>query len=212
LSGAEERRESEEKETTRLEAFSDGVFAIAITLLVLDLKVPQGVPSLGRSLFAQWPSYLAFSTSFATIGIMWLNHHRLFNMIRRVDHMLLIWNGLLLFGVSIVPFPTRLVADYLGNPGEKLAVGVYAGVAIYIALAFTGLWRYASSAERKPQLLRVPPDAPEVLTMHAQYRYGPLMYVLATALSLLNAHAGFLLMLAIAVFFLIPPREKTRGG
>src|SRR5262249_42578260 len=101
----EELRESE-----RLEAFSDGVFAIAITLLVLELKVPPRDADLAAALLSGWPSYVAFLTSFATIGIMWLNHHRLFTTIRRVDHGTLVLNGLLLLGVTALPFPTAIVA------------------------------------------------------------------------------------------------------
>ena len=103
------------KETARIEAFSDGVFAIAITLLVLDLKVPRGMAE-GRDLLAalvgQWPAYLAFVTSFATIGIMWINHHRMFTLIGRTDDGLLVLNGLLLLGVTFVPFPTGVLAEY----------------------------------------------------------------------------------------------------
>src|SRR5262245_58066326 len=104
----------EVKETARIEAFSDGVFAIAITLLVLDMKVPgsKDLPAdvrlisvLGR----QWPTYLAYVTSFLTILIMWVNHHRLFQHIKRTDNPFLMLNGLLLMGVTIVPFPTGLV-------------------------------------------------------------------------------------------------------
>src|SRR5258707_7291898 len=112
-------RERPEKETARVEAFSDGVFAIAITLLVLDLKVPRDVPAdhLAAELLRSWPSYGAFLVSFATIGIMWLNHHRLFTLIHRVDHALLVLNGLLLLTVTVVPFPTSLLAAYLGRDG-----------------------------------------------------------------------------------------------
>src|SRR4051812_39389248 len=102
--GGEERRE-----TGRVEAFSDGVFAIAITLLILDLNVPDwsdSGPGLFKSLVILWPSYLAFLTSFATIGVMWVNHHRIFTHVKHSDNMLLLLNGLLLLGVTIVPFPT----------------------------------------------------------------------------------------------------------
>src|ERR1044071_3471000 len=100
-----------EHETGRIEAFSDGVFAIAITLLVLDLKVPMerhGDRELLTALAQQWPTYLAYVTSFSTILIMWINHHRVFSLIGRADDRLLFYNGLLLLGVSIVPFPTSL--------------------------------------------------------------------------------------------------------
>jgi len=102
--------ESSAKETGRIEAFSDGVFAIAMTLLVLDLKVPKEVGvnlSLASALLEQWPSYLAFLISFATVGIMWMNHHRLFTLIHRTDHWLLVLNGLLLLGVTRFPFRRR---------------------------------------------------------------------------------------------------------
>src|SRR5437867_4098529 len=94
-------RVRDEKETARVEAFSDGVFAIAITLLILEIKVPpEAGTDLGRALLAEWPSFIAFVTSFATIGIMWLNHHRLFGLIGQVNHALLVLNGLLLLGVT----------------------------------------------------------------------------------------------------------------
>src|SRR5512132_2117231 len=104
--------QEQEKETGRIEAFSDGVFAIAITLLVLDLKVPRDLDegvSLAQALLRQWPSYLAFIASFATIGVMWINHHKLFTLIKRSDDVLLILNVILLLGVTLTPFPTALV-------------------------------------------------------------------------------------------------------
>jgi len=111
-----------ENETGRLEAFSDGVIAVAITLLVLDIKVPHatdlGGGTLLRALSHQWPVYLAYLTSFATILVMWLNHHNLFKQIKRVDHTLLLLNGLLLLGVTLVPFPTALIGGvYPGTAG-----------------------------------------------------------------------------------------------
>jgi uncharacterized membrane protein len=107
----------DEKETGRIEAFSDGVFAIAITLLVLELKVPHledggAGGSLARALARQWPSYVALVTSFFTILVMWANHHRMFNVVRRVDAPFLYANGLLLLLVTVVPFPTAVLAEY----------------------------------------------------------------------------------------------------
>ena len=105
-------------ETARIEAFSDGVFAIAITLLVLDLKVPRDLPdgrTLAGALLAQWPAYMAFASSFMTILIMWVNHHRIFTLVGRSDSRLLFFNGLLLMGVTVVPFPTALVAEYFAT-------------------------------------------------------------------------------------------------
>lgn len=105
-------------ETARVEAFSDGVFAIAITLLILNVQVPS--PSAGHLLAAlarQWPTYVSFLISFAFIGIMWVNHHRLFNHIRRCDNTLMFLNLLLLLGVAVVPFPTALLAAHYSTPG-----------------------------------------------------------------------------------------------
>ena len=116
----------EEKETGRVEAFSDGVFAIAITLLILELKVPHlaegsGSRSLAAALLARWPSYLALVTSFFAILIMWANHHAMFNLIRRVNAPFLYANGFLLFVVTLVPFPTALLAEYFERPAAPLA-------------------------------------------------------------------------------------------
>src|SRR5450756_525291 len=104
----------ENKETGRVEAFSDGVFAIAITLLVLNIQVPHDLPvgkSLAGALIDQWPTLVAFVTSFATIGIMWINHHRLFIHIKRTDNNLLVLNLLLLLVIIFIPFPTALLAQ-----------------------------------------------------------------------------------------------------
>jgi uncharacterized membrane protein len=140
---------------------------------------------------------------------MWLNHHRLFMLIRRVDHWVLVLNGLLLFGISLLPFPTELVARCLDGPGQGLAVGVYASTSIYIALAFNALWRYAASPRRRRPLLRLPPDAPEVVAIHEQYRWGPVGYIAAAALSPWHATLAMGLMMALALFFLIPPRSHA---
>src|SRR5258708_8358745 len=118
--------EAEEKETGRIEAFSDGVFSIAITLLVLDMKVPQPADveqgSLLAELLKQWPVYLAFLASFFFILILWINHHPLFTAIRRSDNNLMLLNGLLLLGVILVPFPTSLVSEYLLHRDQMTAV------------------------------------------------------------------------------------------
>src|ERR1700740_3636134 len=106
-----------ETETNRIEAFSDGMFAIAITLLILEIKVPSSGPGgLTKALLRQWPSYFAFLLSFVYIGVMWMNHHRMFNHIRRSNDTLLVLNLLLLLGVTAVPFPTAVLAANLGTP------------------------------------------------------------------------------------------------
>jgi uncharacterized membrane protein len=202
-------------ETARIEAFSDGVFAIAITLLVLDLKVPRelrGEAELWRALVAQWPSYLSFLTSFATILIMWINHHRMFTLIGRSDHRLMVYNGLLLLGVTVVPFPTSLIAQYLRHDGERLAALVFNGTYIYLAICFNLLWRCAAVGDR---LLDRDASREAVSAIFDAYRYGPVWYVAAFALSFASVTASLLVNLGLAVFFALPrgnaPAERTKG-
>ena len=194
-------------DTTRLEAFSDGVFAIAITLLVLDLKVPRELaegPSLGRVLLAQWPSYLAFVTSFLTILIMWVNHHRMFTLIGRCDHRLLFYNGLLLMGITLVPFPTALVAEFFRHDGERTAALVYNGTFIFIAICFNLSWRTAAVDDR---LLDTEADRAAVNAIFDAYRYGPAWYVLAFSLAFWSVAASLALNLALAVYYAAPGKR-----
>jgi uncharacterized membrane protein len=196
-------------ETARIEAFSDGVFAIAVTLLVLDVKVPHGLQdsrALAAALVEQWPSYLALVTSFATILIMWINHHRLFTLIGRSDHGLLFYNGLLLFGVTIVPFPTALVAEYLGHQGQYLAAAIYNGTFVLIAVFFNVLWRSASAHNR---LIHPAADSAAVQAVTDSYRWGPMLYVAAFVLAFVNVTASLGLNLGLAVYFALPSRPRT---
>ena len=149
MQNAHANETSAEKDTGRLEAFSDGVFSIAMTLLVLELKVPTLTgPPTARALWAelarQWPSYFAFLTSFFTVLIMWVNHHGIFRLVRRADSTLLFTNGFLLLLVTAVPFPTALVATYLRTPAATTACVVYAGTFVIISLAY-GLVLLAAS-------------------------------------------------------------------
>ena len=137
-------------ETARIEAFSDGVFAIAITLLILEIQVPPQTPHGGlRSALADlWPSYLAFLASFMTIGVMWLNHHRLFTLINKKDDGLIAFNLLLLLGITWLPFPTALLAEHLlgAHADQQVAALIYAGSFLALAIVFNVMWRYAVRA------------------------------------------------------------------
>ncbi|MBV9852858.1 MAG: DUF1211 domain-containing protein [Armatimonadetes bacterium] len=194
-----------DKETGRIEAFSDGVFAVAITLLALDLHVPRlnelapGV-RLGGALLGEWPAFLAYVTSFLTILVMWVNHHRLFELIRRSDHWFLIVNGLLLMGVTVIPFSTSLLAEYIGHRDASVAAAVFSGGYLLIALGYNLLWRYAL----RVGLLK--PDAPPraVETITGQYRFGPLYYLTAFILAFISVPASVGLALGLAVFFALP--------
>ena len=196
------------KETGRVEAFSDGVFAIAMTLLVLNVKVPiaSRPGQLGSLLWQQWPSYLAFVISFAFIGIMWVNHHRLFVHIRRIDHTLLILNGALLLGATAVPFPTAVLAQYLGKPDEKAAMMLYNGTYLVVAIFFNVLWRYAASRHR---LLGEAVDVAEVNRITRQYAFGPLLYLVCFVLAYINVAASLALNVGLAIFFALPPSKAV---
>jgi len=191
-------------ETSRVEAFSDGVFAIAITLLILEIKVPPaGSGALPRDLLRQWPSYFSFLISFAFIGIMWINHHRLFTHIARCDDALLILNLLLLLGVVVVPFPTAVLATHLGQSDQLTALILYNSTYLFIAVFFNLLWRYASSDKRR--LLAKDVNSPSVQRISRQYAFGPILYLVCLGLSWLSAAASLALNFALACFFAIPP-------
>src|SRR6516164_5071729 len=131
--------------TTRMEAFSDGIFAIAATLLVLDLAVPAVTSKdVGKQLVDQWPTYVAYVVSFATIGNAWLNHTVITEYLDRADAILLRLNLGLLFFVSVLPFPTHMLAEYLSDQrDERIAVTVY-GLNLLAINGFIAIvWQYA---------------------------------------------------------------------
>jgi uncharacterized membrane protein len=202
----------EEKETGRTEAFSDGVFAVAITLLVLNIKIPgldlspNNLPDdfhLWKMLLNEWPMLAAYTTSFATIGVMWLNHHRLYSHIKRTDTVLLLLNILLLLVIVFIPVPTALVSEYLVRPDLHAAALLYSGTNVILAVCFNLLWRYASYHNR---LLGKNADTRAVRAISGQYWFGPLVYLIAFVLALFNTPASILLNFLLALFFAIPPR------
>ena len=196
-----------DKETQRTEAFSDGVFAIAITLLVLELKVPHDLhgDALLHALGAQWVTYFAFFVSFATIGVMWVNHHRLFNLIRRSDNAMLMFNLLLLLVVTVVPFPTSLLGEYLASedPSDaRLASVLYNLSGLSIAVCFNLLWRYAAKGGR---LMGPDVDLEAVERITKQFRWGPVMYVLSSTVAFFMPRTALLIDLSMVTFFALPP-------
>ena len=197
-----------EKETARIEAFSDGVFAIAITLLILEIKIPVGNGDLANQLLRQWPSYIAFVISFLSIGIMWINHHRLFNHIKRSDNVLMVLNLLLLPGVTSVPFPTAVLAQNLGRSGQRAAMILYNGTYFVIAIFFNLLWRYCVSKNHHLRGKEVDVAAVEKIT--AQYAFGPVVYFLCMALAWISVPASLLMNIALAIYFLLPPARSGR--
>jgi uncharacterized membrane protein len=145
--------------------------------------------------------------SFATIGIMRINHHYLFNLIVRTCHWLLVFNALLLLGNTVVPFPTSLLAEYIGHPGQQVAMAVYSGWALVIALLFNLVWRYATRSRR---LIDPQADLKVVQTISRAYSFGPLLYLLALGLSFLLVPAALGLNLALAIFFALPNNALRR--
>lgn len=195
-------------ETGRIEAFSDGVFAIAITLLILEIKVPQ-VPdgTLGRALLHLWPSFLAYLASFFTIGVMWMNHHRLFTLIGAATDTLIGLNLLLLMGVTWIPFPTALLAEHLTTGNDRIAAVVYAGSFFVISIIFQVLWGHAMRTEG----ILLPDKAAEAHSIHRQYRWGPLFYVVAILIALLNGTACLIWSALLGIYFALPPRLWARA-
>jgi uncharacterized membrane protein len=195
----------QEKETGRIEAFSDGVFAIALTLLVLDIKVPpieqSELTSLGTELIHSLPNVIAFAASFFFILVMWINHHRLFTVIRRSDNNLMLLNGLLLFGISLVPFTTALVAEYLPHRDHAVALAVYNGWFFLVAIFFNLLWWYASAGNR---LFTAKTDASLVSHIARQYIFGPFVYLGAMLLGFVNPYLSLIATVLIAIFFALP--------
>jgi uncharacterized membrane protein len=146
--------------TTRIEAFSDGVFAIAITLLVLDIHVPRlkDGGSLSQALLADWKTYLAFLIGFFTLLVCWINHHYMFEHINEQDDRLLLFNGFKLLVVSFTPFATALISEYIGTAHQQAAASIYAGNFFLMGSAMSCLWGYANgkgfTSHDSPQGLR----------------------------------------------------------
>lgn len=196
----EEREEI--KETGRLEAFSDGIFAVAITLLVLEIKIPPpGISGLASWVLGQWPSFLAFFISFMTILIMWINHHAIFKLVQRTDHTFIILNGGLMLLITFVNYPTSVLAEHIQarDTGDRIfAATFYSATFIAISIAFQALWHYATHQRR---LLGKRVDPALVATIHKQYRFGPLLYLVAFALAFLNVWASVAVNGGLAVYF-----------
>jgi len=211
---SEQRAGAVEKQTGRLESFSDGVFAVAITLLVFNLQVPHltgasTVEALRTALLKQWPSYLTFMTSFATILIMWASHHGIFKLVYKADTPFLFANGLLLLLVTVVPFPTSLVAQYLTTPAAKLACAVYAGVFVVINVAYNLLW-WAAVRQRRLLLPAVTPRQVKRLTRHILL--GLPVYGLATLLAFWNPYVSLGLCSCLWIFWAFTFYEGSRVG
>ncbi len=187
-----------------MEAFSDGVIAIAITLLVLDIKVPpHGHGSLGHELAKQWPSYAAYATSFLTIGIIWINHHLMIGRLRAVSHTVLFLNLLLLLVIGVLPWSTALMADYLtSGSGSKLAAFIYGASLVAMSLSFYALQRHILFGEH--DLLKDDVGEEERAAINRRNRTGLLPYLIATPAALISPYITLVVSFALAVFYALP--------
>jgi uncharacterized membrane protein len=199
--------------TSRLETFSDGVFAIAITLLVLGIHVPARDAALGPALLEQWPVFLAYLVSFLTIGIMWINHHKLFEVIGQSTTTFAFINVVFLMIIAFVPYPTEVLAERLGNGVDvQLATVFYGATMTLIAVLFNALWLYAAS--RGGHLLRTDFDPGIHGTATRGYQFGPLVYLAITATAFLSPLVAMALFLAYGVYWVLPassPLSSSSG-
>ena len=198
-------------ETGRLETFADGVFAIAITLLVLAIRLPTPDENLVDALVRQSPEFAAYIVSFLTIGIMWVQHHRLFTLIRRSNPTFAMINVIFLMFIAFVPYPTAVLAQRLGSGFNALeATLLYGGTMVAIAIMFNSIWRYASA-----------PDGHLLLTELSEagrkaeargYRYGVPVYLLITLLAFLNPLFSLVGFGAFAAYWALPSSGPTSEG
>ncbi len=184
--------------TTRLEAFSDGVFAIAATLLVLELRVPPDTTDLTGALLRLWPAYAAYLVSFLTIGIIWVNHHTVMTQVARADRTFLFLTVGFLLCVAFIPFPTRLVAEHVRDEGARAAALTYGITLTATAVMFQAIWLYAALGRR---LLRADADDRLVRGITRSYLPGPFIYLAATLIALASPTASVVLYGAIALFY-----------
>jgi uncharacterized membrane protein len=189
--------------TTRLETFADGVFAIAATLLILnvDAQIGEHSSALGHRLLEIWPSYIAYAVSFVTIGIIWSNHHTVMAQLGRVDRTFLMLNVLLLLCVAFVPFPTRLIAEHLRDRHDLEAAALaYGATMTVMSIAYFTLWIYASHAGR---LLHTNADPRVVSGITRSYLPGTPVYLTATLIAFVAPLASVIMFAAIALFYVI---------
>jgi uncharacterized membrane protein len=188
-------------ETGRVEAFSDGVFAIAITLLILAVGIDQARAKgdLSHQLLHLWPAYIAYIVSFVTVGIMWINHHQIFRHFAAVDRIMLLLNTLLLMLIAFTPFPTRVVAEFAHTDTDRRAAALLYGINFtLIAILFFAVWFYGSKRLLKPDA-----DLREVSGITRSYVPGTPLYGTATLIAFASPIASLIMFGAIALFYAI---------
>jgi uncharacterized membrane protein len=193
--------------TARLETFADGVLAIAATLLILNVDVPDRNGSLAHELVHLWPAYAAYAVSFVVIGIIWVNHHQILHLVERADRVFLFVNVFFLLTVAFLPFPTRVMADHLGK-GDARAAAVFYGLALLaMAVGFQAVWFYGR------RLLHADADPRLVAGITRSFLPGVPLYTVAVLLAFASAWAAAAMYAALAVFYVLSssffgPRES----
>jgi uncharacterized membrane protein len=197
---------------SRLEAFSDGVFAVAITLLALDLTVagPEGQGSLTDQLSQKWPAFLAYLISFFMIGIIWVNHHVLVRAIVAVDRTLLFLNLVLLMFVVLIPFATGTVSAYFSRNDwdSQVAMAIYGGVFLGMSIGFSAIFEWTLHGQRVYQPL--PPE--QQWAARRRFAAGGLVYVVAIVVALFSAIAAFVLIALTAVYYIVERTPALPGS
>ena len=195
----------------RIEALTDGVFAVAMTLLVLDIKVPElqqplATAELPLKLLSLWPKFLSYTISFVILGVYWVGHHVQLSFIRRADRPLLWINILFLLWVALVPFSTALLSEYATT---RIAIAIYGANLIAIGLTLALHWWYATTESR-----HVEPDIDRGLVRGAMYRtlMGPLVYVIAIGLSFFRAEVSLALYALVPILYILPGRIDIHWG
>lgn len=198
-----------DKDTIRIEAFSDGVFAIAITLLVLNIQVPHSADlkdSLLNELGKHWASYIAFFIGFFSILVCWINHHHICNYILRCDNNMQILNSLILLVVIIVPFSTSLLAEYINQEEQRTAIAIYGITYCFMALVYDLMWNYAY----KYKFTNPDVDDKFLRAIKRIYDIGIYYTLFAFAISLLSVVAGLVLYTLMFIIYFYPEHFARR--
>jgi uncharacterized membrane protein len=197
----------------RLEAFSDGVIAVAITLLVLNITVPSvhSRHTLAHDLANQWQEYVAYATSFMTIGIIWINHHAMISRLRQADHMILTLNLLLLLWIGVLPFATNLLATFLkAGHGQHLAAGIYSGAFLAMSLTFSALNGHILFAKAHLLAGELSPERRRQILSRGVAGLAP--YAIATVLAAVSAYVTLAICAGVAVFYATPLAAGGEGA
>jgi uncharacterized membrane protein len=199
-------RSGEEPTPARIEAFSDSVFAIIITLLVLDLRVPREEAIrgtwLGDVLRQEWPTFIAFVLSFLQVGVVWANHHAMFHYIRRSDHRLLVYNLLLLLCAAVLPFTSSLLAEYAraDEADLRLAALLYSGALFTCGVFFNVVWQHALNAK----LVSPHADPYRLHALRQHWLLVPVFYAIAFVLAFVHARVSLGMYVLLLFYYGLP--------